>query len=128
MRLVTAALLVLIVLFVPPSRAPAAPSSTPTQLAWSPDGTRLLVARTGPLLEVRADGGGARELVANGNSWYRTPRWSPDGRRIAVTRSPFGSGPPPGIEVVDAADGRVVATLDGQNPVWSPDGRRLAYT
>src|SRR5688500_3394989 len=128
MRVVTAAFMVLVVLVGPAARAPAAPSSTPTQLAWSPDGTRLLVARTGPLLEVRADGGVARELVANGNSWYRTPRWSPDGRRVAVNRSPFGSGPPPAIEVVDATDGRVVATLDGQNPVWSPDGTRLAYT
>ena len=127
-RTTTAALVLLIALAVPAERAPAGPSSAPTQLAWSPDATRLLVAGAGgPLLQVRADGGGVRELVADDDAWYRNPRWSPDRRRVAVDRLPLRAGALQRLEIVDAADGRVVATFDGRSASWSPDGRRIAY-
>lgn len=129
--MLTASLAVLAVLAVPGARAPAGICCPPpTELAWSPDGTKLLVAQAGhPLLEVDAGGdGGVRKLAADDNAWYRTPRWSPDGSRVAATRLSVGLGPGPRIEVFDASAGQVVAILTGLNPAWSPDGSRLAYT
>ena len=95
-------------------------------LAWSPDGTRIVYAsNTGPtssdtgLVVVRADGS---EPVSIPASFPAHPSWSPDGSRIAF---------------IDGAGRLFVARLDGsvptdlgvkaRHPAWSPDGASIVY-
>jgi hypothetical protein len=97
------------------ARVPAGP----TELAWAPDGRRLLVAsrsswrvlaRGGSVLERRSLPEG---LVADDFAW------APDGRLAVVRRSTRRS------DVV--VDGRVLFTGSGRfgDVAFSPDGRRL---
>lgn len=99
-----------------------------SEVAWSPDGTRLALARftdTGEqglyLAEVGAD---AVRLIAEDGG---APTWSPDGNRIAyVSYDPFAGGA--ALYVVDAEGGepeRLATAAD--RPAWSPDGTRIAY-
>ena len=49
-------------------------------LAWSPDGSEILVGR----VVVRVDGSGSRVLAERGSEWgWGARAWSPDGSRIA---------------------------------------------
>jgi Tol biopolymer transport system component len=94
--------------------------------AWSPDGTRLLLAvppeAASPDWEIaaaNADGSGLRR-IATGDD----PVWSPDGTRIAFVR--YGDAGPT-IHLI-GADGAGLETLTGGwQPSWSPDGSRLAF-
>ena len=55
-----------------------------TRLAWSPDGTEILIARHGALFTVHPDGSGLRQLYADPEFATETiAAWSPDGSRIA---------------------------------------------
>ncbi len=100
---------------------------------WSPDGSRLLVARwfssLAALFVVRPDGSGLVRLPRRGDGYNAV--WSPDGTRIAFV------GARARIYVV-GADGRGLHELPGTathsgccwttgNLTWSPDGTKVLF-
>jgi Tol biopolymer transport system component len=95
--------------------------------SWSPDGTRIVFARTGDcdtrLFTVRRDGTRARRLVGT-RSGDSLPEWSPDGRMIAFTT---GSS----IDTM-RADGSHRTLIKNEDTnfglSWSPDSREIAFT
>lgn len=138
----------------------------PASPRWSPDGRTIAFLATEPLPKdekdakwrtggviawdrewrparlwvVPAAGGAPRALSAD-SLHVADARWSPDGTRLAVITS--GSSDPYEAfnhavpRVLDAADGRVVATLARTtdsygalyaNLAWTPDGRHVVLT
>jgi len=117
-----------------------------TQLAWSPDGSRIAYAN--PVLGERgiyvadADGTDAIRLTDGPNDGH--PSWSPDGSRIVFASTAYD----PTIAFCDGlpgqeflcptdlyamdADGSNVTRLTSEpaaefQPAWSPDGSRIAF-
>jgi Tol biopolymer transport system component len=108
--------------------------------AWSPDGTRLAVLRSGPsaglwVIDVRTRAARRLSSVATPD-FEDPPSWSPDGRAIAFASadaSTCGIGQYTNcarwsVAVVrsDGTGFRLVATK-AANPRWSPSGRWIAY-
>ena len=91
-------------------------SPGPTNLAWSPDGRRLIFAAgygEYSTYGVRADGSGFRLLARCGH-----PFLSPDGARISCTHGPDGA------VVLTRADGTFIRTLAiPSNGPWNPAAR-----
>ena len=93
---------------------------------WSPDGTRMVVARGGTTLPTRLallapDGTEIGELGIG-----VAAAWSPDGTRLAWLGEPGG-----GVVVTDqelVPQPFDLGELSPGGPVWSPDGTRLAMT
>ena len=56
------------------------------EVAWSPDGTKLLISGSSSISVVNADGSGLKTLVKLQDNPIRQlhPSWSPDGSKIAV--------------------------------------------
>ena len=117
-----------------------------TQIAWSPDGTRMTWAgavdgRYGIYVSA-PDGSDARRLTDGANDGW--PAWSPDGTRIAFSSSsdPDASRCSRDAEwnlicrtdlYVMRADGSELTRITSDpapeyDPEWSPDGIRIAYT
>jgi len=77
-----------------------------SQLAWSPDGSELLIVSDQQALIIQADGTVLRsfEIPGHREAW-RQVAWSPDGSRIAVfVNSEFSNPEPPQLYTV-ARDG-----------------------
>ncbi|CAG0932455.1 hypothetical protein TFLX_02595 [Thermoflexales bacterium] len=126
-------------------------------LAWSTDGTQIVVARNGDLWLIR---------ITDGNTAYLTKgegaSWSPDGRMLAVFRGPLSGGTPGYFQIAfvtpegkelnaisagmillpkptstlrptDPNDHELMLTMVSRNPYftgldWSPDGQSLVYS
>ena len=96
-----------------------------TDLAWSPDGTRLACGSVAGIRLVDAASGAALALTDGAD---RAPRWSPDGRTLAFAR---GADRSRALHLVPASGGAAVRLETGGeafDPSWSPDGGRLAFT
>ena len=104
--------------------------SDPTQpgvgaIAWSPDGGRLVCARSDDtLVTVGVDGKGVRRIVGHADE----PDWTPDGR-IVFVRNPEQSSRA-GIVSTIGVDGRGLRRLVSRGrwvePHVSPDGSTVA--
>jgi Tol biopolymer transport system component len=96
------------------------------RLSWSPDGSRLVVARDGSLFIVNVDRRSFRRLTSCGPASCSDadPSWAPRGARIVFVRD--GS-----IHSVrtDGSDLTRLTNLAGYaaQPVWSPNGSRIAF-
>lgn len=77
-----------------------------TQIAWSPDGSELLIVSDQQVLITQADGTVLRSFEIPGSlEVWRQVAWSPDGSRIAVfVNSEFSNPEPPQLYTV-ARDG-----------------------
>lgn len=113
-------------------------STAEHELAWSPDGDKLVFRR--------GDGVNADLYILNLTTKQEqklntppstgqvgpegSPAWSPDGKTIAFTK---GKGPAAGVWTYDVASG-LVNELANQGevpegyPNWSPDGRYVVFT
>ena len=96
-------------------------------VAWSPDGTKLAIARTSGLWVMRPDGTQKTQITSRGG---REPAWAPDGTQIAFAQHQF---PKTSTLLVTTLDGTVrqlargVYTADPLEPAWSPDGLQVAF-
>jgi hypothetical protein len=102
-----------------------------TAPAWSPDGTKIAVARDigvhdHEVFVANADGSDPVDIT-NAAGDQSEPSWSPDGTRIAFWTNQNGIGEiwtvsPDGSNPVDVSGGAT-----GYQPDWSPDGSKIAY-
>jgi Tol biopolymer transport system component len=110
-----------------------------TALSWSPDGSRILFARSPLVTENRgdprnglwildADGTNERQITHSDD--HSGPAWSPDGTTIVFDEAATG-GTGLDLYAVDADGGmlRRLTSDEGNEygAVWSPDGSQIAY-
>jgi uncharacterized repeat protein (TIGR01451 family) len=94
-------------------------------VSWSPDGTRLIYARTDRAhtrIYVVGLGGAPPVALSAPDAYDYSPVWSPDGTKIAFSA--------PALTVVNA-DGsgrRTLTQIATAEPSWSPDGARIAFS
>jgi Tol biopolymer transport system component len=119
----------------------ASPSGNLTDLAWSPDGTRIAYVSSGgeggagAIYAMNADGSGRFAVVQPNSGQYLSElSWSPEGEWIAYA-SGVGTSINGliqyGILAVPSAGGSPVKLSSGIGddlaPAWSPDGRHIAF-
>jgi Tol biopolymer transport system component len=107
-------------------------------VAWSSDGSKLLILRLNSersvgrnffgsnLFVLNADGTETR--LTNGDDWIGGGSFSPDGSQVVYATS--RGAKPPRIVVVGAAGGTPQVLLTGNHPyapTFSPDGSKIAY-
>ncbi len=110
-----------------------------TALSWSPDGSRILFARSPLVTENRGDprnglwivdADGTNERHITHSDDHSGPAWSPDGTTIVFDEAATG-GTGLDLYAVDADGGMLRRlTADEGNEygaVWSPDGSQIAY-
>ena len=119
--------------------APLPVPATAYDVAFSPDGQRVLYATTeglgrgSALWLMNADGSGATLLLDDPQHVVARPRWSPDGERWAYIRMPDSAAPFPIGElwVMDSAGARRLSDRadagHGYPPAWSPDGQSIVF-
>jgi Tol biopolymer transport system component len=114
-------------------------STTSSDPAYSPDGSRIAFVSTNPgdnyqIFVMNADGSGRRQVITD-PSVKLQPAWSPDGTRIAYVANSFDVDKETDHEIWTVnADGsgrkQLTDTPLGTNdtrPAWSPLGNRIAF-
>jgi WD40 repeat protein len=105
-------------------------------MAWSPDGSRLLTSPSAAEAAVVVWDAATGEAVArlqkeNAERALGTAQWSPDARLVAVAAQEGQQPPKYTIQLWDVARGARVRAFQGQHADriaalrWSPDGNRL---
>jgi eukaryotic-like serine/threonine-protein kinase len=97
--------------------------------AWTPDGTRLTFGSDGSVAEMRATGGGSKEILLSGDR-YRSPcSWSPNGEDLlfqeqeAAGYSLWRSG----RSSHNASPMLLIRPTIGECGLFSPNGQWVAY-
>jgi len=103
------------------------PTTGPSAVAWSPDGSALVYSMGGRLWRQRLGSEEAEQLTA-GASYDYQPDWSPDGRSIAYTSYRDDAMELRLLEL-DSLESRPLTSNGAVNlePRFSPDGERLAF-
>jgi Tol biopolymer transport system component len=105
---------------------------------WSPDGSRIVFARSvgglNQLFVMKADGSGVVRLLRRKDD-DSAPAWSPDGREIAFsaqeTNCGFNCGSAILVLTLSTRALRAVTPIIPQGaadfPQWTPDGKRIGF-
>jgi Tol biopolymer transport system component len=104
-------------------------------IAWSPDGTRIVVTTFDPtgsdgysLLSVDVASGATTEL-ARGEGLIGTARWSPDGTMLAFDLGNRGPSQVYLLRIGDPAPARMTNLEQGAfQPEWKPGGHGLLFS
>lgn len=99
----------------------------PSDLSWSPDGTKIAFNNIDGIYTVDATGGDAELLAADASN----PSWSPDNAKIAFVRDTEAGKE---IFVMNADGTNQIQLTDSPDvtehylaPDWSPDGTKIAF-
>lgn len=107
------------------------PSAREKDVSWSPDGQWIAFQSDAPgdyeIFVQPAQGGEARQLTKDSNTWMFAPQWSPDSKKLIVADLQLR------LMLVDVATGKVTQVDQGKyrrltQYSMSPDGNWLVYT
>jgi Tol biopolymer transport system component len=102
------------------SKQIAAPNSSLSHVAWSPDGNEIAFAKDGGIWQMTASGANPHKLIDN--AYF--PSWSPDGTKLAFISS---STQTLNVTTLDGSAPKQLTTFQVYDFAWSPSGTRIAF-